>query len=275
LWLALLGIVLCNVPAAHADISVTVIPSLAPNAFGSPSWSEYAASAVYAIEHGLSAYGDPTKPSYYQANSTPYANQALVTTFNSWMGWADPGTVFGAAFANELGNRMHFGLHITATGGQTFSLDQLSFAENSTDPLTAADPSTGLTYSWPAGPWSYSPVRVGLIHNPDSTVTRVESGSASQPVDEFIYVGSGDAFWPGDPSNWACTGCTTAQKQAYIDDVALSLGAYTFTGTYTIQGVSGSGAFQVAAVPEPSAVALMLTAVGLAGLGFRRRMRRG
>ena len=205
------------VPAAHGDITVTVTTSLAPNAYGSPSWSGYVSNAIYALENGLSSYGDPNLPTYYSDNSDLYANQPLVTSFNSWMGYADPGAEFGAAFADELGNRMHFGLLITATHGETFNIDDLSFTSSS------SDPSDGLGFSWGTGPWTYAPERVGLIHNPDGSVTVLDNGEdGSTPVDEFIYVGSGNAYWPlegaADPS---CTGCSTAQMQAAIDAEAL------------------------------------------------------
>lgn len=263
------------VSAAHADIKMTVTPSLAPNVYGSSSWGDYVTNAIYAIENGLSSYGDPTQPTYYQADPNIDAAQGLVTSFNSWMGVADP----GGAFAGEDGNRMHFGLDIVASGGQTFSLAELSYSAVSTDPLTIADPSNGLDDSWGAGTLTeYSSYRVGLIHNADGTVTVVDSGPSSRQVDQLIYVGAGDAFWPGgDLADPACTGCTTAQKQAYIDDVATELGAYTYTGTYELQDnsgrviASGSGAFDVSA-PEPSAIVLLAFMLGVVGLSLRRRV---
>ena len=118
-------------PAAYGDITVKVIPLWAPNAYGSPSWSGYVGNAIYA-QNGLSSYGDPNSPTYYSDDSD--ANQPLVTSFNSWMGYADPGA-FGAAFANELGNRMHFGLLVTTAGENRVELDDLSFTSSSSSPL--------------------------------------------------------------------------------------------------------------------------------------------
>jgi hypothetical protein len=242
-------------------ISVEVIPSLAPNAFGSPSWNGYVSNALYALEHGLAAYGDPSLPTYYSAESNFRNTEPLVTTFNSWMGYADPGSVFGPAFANELGNRMHFGLHVVGNGTR-FSISDLSFSSHSSDPGDL------LGYSWGAAPWSYSPARVGVLINPDGSRTYVTTGD--QQVDELMYVGSGNSLWPlADTADPGCTGCSTSQQQAAIDAMAASPDGYRYTGTYSVLGYSGSGTFQV--TPEPSTYLLLMT--GLAGLAFVRRRR--
>lgn len=257
------------VPAAYCDITVTVTTSLAPNAFGSPSWSGYVSNAIYALENGLPSYGDPNSPTYYSDNSDLYANQPLVTSFNSWMGYADPGAEFGAAFADELGNRMHFGLLVTATDGATVALNDLSFTSSS------SDPSDGLGFSWDASPWTYAPERVGIVLNPNGSIADIyDNGEdGGLPVNEIIYVGSGNAYWPlegaADPS---CTGCTTAQMQAAIDAEASADGGYTYTGTYNIDGASGSATFDVSAVPEPSAIVLLASVLGMVGISLRRRL---
>src|SRR5208282_2334408 len=92
-------------------ISLSVFPALAPNRWGSPSWNAWASNAVTAILNGYSSYGDPSLPEFYQqiTNAVSVTNN-LVTSFPSWMGVADPGTAFGPAFANELGNRLTFGM---------------------------------------------------------------------------------------------------------------------------------------------------------------------
>ena len=55
---AMIGLgILSSSSAAHAAVSITVTPSLAPNAFGSPSWSAYVGNAVSAIENGQTSLG--------------------------------------------------------------------------------------------------------------------------------------------------------------------------------------------------------------------------
>jgi len=54
--------------------------------------------------------------------------------------------------------------------------------------------------------------------------------------------------------------------------VAGALGTYQFTGTYRIDGVSGSGTFDVRAVPEPSAIVLLASVLGMVGFSLRRRL---
>lgn len=131
---ALLLIVLAGC-SAYADILTEVFPSVAPNAFGSPSYSGYVSNAIHAILNGLPAYGNPNDPTYYQQQSTIAPNQMIVTGFPSWLGSANPGTVFGPAYANELGNRPLFGVVINAgPGAPSISISELSFAATSNDP---------------------------------------------------------------------------------------------------------------------------------------------
>ncbi|HUP04307.1 MAG TPA: hypothetical protein VMU19_09980 [Bryobacteraceae bacterium] len=248
--------------AAYADIQVTVLPSLAPNFFGSPSWDGYTANAIYAIENGLTSYGDPNSPTYYsQANHfTP--SQTIVTGFPSWLGQTDPGSVFGAAFANELGNRMHFGFDISASGGETFELDDISFN-------SVSSPNAGLDWGWGAGPWYYSPIRIGIAA--DGTIyDNYQDGSL--PVVQVIYVGSGNSY------DAYCDTCTTADQQAALDAAALAGGDYWYTGTYSVTGssgatYSGSATFYVGEVPEPSSI-LLAGVMLLASAGALRRCSR-
>src|SRR5579871_5690763 len=96
---------------AQDGITITVIPALAPNAYGSPNWSAWVSNATTAIQNGYTSYGDPTSPSFYQQAPAviPVTND-IVTGFPSWEGLADPGTVFGDAYSQELCNRLQFGI---------------------------------------------------------------------------------------------------------------------------------------------------------------------
>jgi hypothetical protein len=48
------------------DISITVIPALAPNVYGSPNWNAWVSNATIAIANGYASYGDPASPGFYQ-----------------------------------------------------------------------------------------------------------------------------------------------------------------------------------------------------------------
>jgi hypothetical protein len=255
-----LALGLCAVTAGYADIQVNVIPSLAPNAYGSPSWPGWTQNAVYAIQNGLTSYGNPNLPTYYNQVKDFTANQTIVTNFPSWMGEADPGSQFGAAFASELGNRMHFGLDIVATNGQTFDLNDVSFNSFSS-------PGAGLDYGWAAGPWTYSPWRIGITAG-GAVYNNGEDGSLA--VTRFIYIGSGNSYEAD------CSPCTAASQQAAIDAAAIAGGGYTYTGTYRVKDssgrvFSGSGAFDVAPVPEPSGIILLVSMLGIFGFVQRKR----
>ncbi len=89
----------------------------------------------------------------------------------------------------------------------------------------------------------------------------ITSGANTQLVDALFGRGSGNSLAA------VCHGCTLADQQGIIDDVAAYPGfPFTFTGTYTVVEDSGSGTFNVANVPEPSTWAMMV--LGFAGMGF-------
>jgi hypothetical protein len=248
--------------SAKAGITLTLAPSLAPNVLESPSWPTYVTNAQNALQNGLSSSGTPNTPTFYQAlanGSTIGANEIVVTDFNSWLGSANPGTVFGSQFANEFGNRLHFGLTAIGSNGTTFSLSQLSFN------LTSSDPGNSLGF---AGSFnssdSYSSTSVGVIFN-GSNETFVTSGPATQLVDALYYVGIGNAYeaLSTDPG---------ATNQDRLNNVTTLIPSETVTTTYTIDGFSGSASVNVSAVPEPSTLLLMsIAAAVVLGLAWRRR----
>jgi len=269
--LALLGFLSLFAVSARAEgIVISVYPSVAPNRYGSPSYGPYVSNAIDALSSGLSAYGDMNYPSYYAQQTLIPISQMVVTGFPSWDGLADPGTVFGSAYANELGNRALFGVVIDAgPGAPSISIGELSFAAVSNDPGGL------LTFSFGQGSYNYSTEYVGVIFgtggDPDTYVT---SGSSDQLVNEIIGRGSGNA------ASAYCTGCTTvAQDQAAINATYGSFsGMSRFTGTYTLTGPggivlsTGSGAFDV--VPEPGTLPVAAAAALALGLALARRRRR-
>jgi len=226
-------------PVLSGGISITVFPALAPNRWGSPNWNAWASNAVTAILNGYSAYGDPSSPTFYRqiTNAVPVTNN-LVTSFASWMGQADPGNVFGPAFAQESGNRLTFGMDIKG-GTNLISIAQLSFT------MTSTDPSNTLNWTYSPIPWSYSglntgsanPVYLGIIYGPNGQNTYVTNGPATQLVNEIITCGSGNAWWPDGTS-----ADSIATQQSNIVACAAQLGAqsFYFTGTYTIDGMAGT-----------------------------------
>jgi hypothetical protein len=220
-------------------ISIAVYPALAPNRWGSPSWNAWASNAVTAILTGCSAYGDPALPAYYQQITTavPVTNN-MVTSFNSWMGVADPGTVFGPHFANESGNRLTFGMDIKG-GTNLISISQLSFI------MASTDPGHTLNWSYSPIPYSYSglntgsanPVYLGIIYGPNGQKTYVTNGPATQLVNEIVTCGSGNAWWPDGTS-----ADSVAVQQSNLVVCAEQAGTQTFffSGTYEIDGMAGS-----------------------------------
>jgi hypothetical protein len=96
-----------TISAHAATLTIQVTPWVAPNIFGSPSFPAARDNAFQALYQGLSSFGTPGTPSYFQAQTTPViSSQVIVTGFSSWMGQVNPGVTVGPAFASELGNRV-------------------------------------------------------------------------------------------------------------------------------------------------------------------------
>lgn len=262
------GIFTATAGYAQSAPTILVTPTLAPNAFGSPSYPAWVNNSIYAQSHGLNTYGTPNSPTQYNAQNVVTASEGIVTGFPSWKGVADPGTVYGPQYANELGNRMLFGIYINGNGTQ-FSIAGLSFSASSSD----ADNALGFGFG--AGSYNYSNDYRGILKGADGILGTaddiyVTSGAATQLVDAFVGRGSGSSFAA------YCDGCTVPQQQAAINDAASYFTTpTTFTGTYTLGNVSGSNAFLITpttgAVPEPATWAMMVLGFGFVGAAVRRR----
>jgi hypothetical protein len=248
--------------AQDRGISISVFPSLAPNVYGSLSYPAWENNAIAGLMTGSSTSGDPTLPSFYQQ----IANGAnipiwIASEFPSWLLQANPGTVFGPAYAGELGNRLYFNLHVVGNG-QLFSISQLSFQATSTDA------GNFLGFNVNAGNYNYNSGYVGLNYGPDGIKGTgddilITSGPNTQLINELFARGSGNA--PGvmnsDP------GVTNQDK---IDNALANIPSnFIFNGTYTLStdggDVNGS-AFVVVGVPEPTTIAL--SGLGGSALAF-------
>ncbi len=250
--------------ADTTNITIEVEASLAPNAFGSPSYAPYVNNAIQGLYLGVSSFGTVGMPDYYQRITGPISvKDNIVTGFSSWHGTA-PGSTFGAPFANELGNRVLFGIDIRGNGS-LISIDQLSFNATSSD-------GNSLGFGFPIGSYNYSLDYRGLQYGTDGIRGTgddiwITSGPSSQQVDEIIGRGSGNA--------WAVYGTDPgATDQDKIDLMAASIidNPMGFTGTYSLGGFQGSDTVTLLpTIPEPSSFAL--AGIGLAGLLMVRRFR--
>ena len=228
--------------AQAQDVTITVIPALAPNAYGSPNWNAWVSNATIAIANGYASYGDPSSPSYYQqAPAVISVTNDIVTGFTSWNGLANPGAVFGANFSQELGNRIQFGIDIKG-GTNLISISQLSFSAHS------SDASNSLDFVFAQGSYNYSASYVGIIYGAGGANTYITSGPATQLVNEIVGRGSGNAWDTYDTSG------NIASQQSNLDLLISQLGSqpFNFTGTYTIAGVSGSNSVTLTPVVADS-----------------------
>lgn len=208
---------------ASASLSLVIRPSLAPNAFSSSYFNAWATASVSALESGT---GDvlTALPDSYRNCKKIKAVDNLVSSFPSWYGVANP----GGSFAGEYGQRLHFGVRILGNGTQ-FRLSNLTFEMHSSDP--------GDTLGWvdgfgPSDVYSFRRKGIdyvdGIKGNGNDIV--YQSGEpATNPVDELIYAGAGNAFWyPSAP------GGTDQEKLNYGINQVQNLGSMLVTMTYTM-----------------------------------------
>jgi hypothetical protein len=254
--------------------SISVTPTLAPNAFGSPSWAGWVNNAVSALETGATTAGTPGTPGYYQAlpnGAVLSVSQNIVSGFSSWQGIA-PG---GGIFSSELGNRVQFGFVLDGQGAKV-DIANLSFVGSSTDP------GNSLGFSFAPGHYTYSSDYVGILFTDPShtSFTTVTSGTGF--VDMIVGRGSGNAWdvYSSDP------GATDQDKiNNRINGVWNAAGQtpFTFTGTYTYSvgaygSATGSGNVvfgSATAVPVPGAALMGAPLLaGIAGVSkFLKRRR--
>lgn len=249
----------CAGAHAQAALVMTVELSSAPNAFGSPSWSTYVSNALYALENGLPAAGGSraTTPSgYEQLGGAFVAGDVMVTSYNSWRGDASP----SGAFAAEYGNRIHGGLHIVGTGGTRFRLNDLTFA------FSSGDSGNALAYTGDFIGYDYSATRYGIDYGLDGVKgggddSVFSTGNGMTYVNELVYVGVGNAFWPDNPGDG-----TAAWINANVPWISVS-----YCITPEGGGAQVCGDDRVALVPEPPVLALVGLGAFAAVAGMRRR----
>jgi hypothetical protein len=244
---------------------MTQTPSIAPNAYMSPSWSSYSFNALVALQAGLTTWGAPGADQYNAVTSgVVLPGDVVVSSFNSWRGVA-PGV-----YAGEYGNRLQFGLYITGNG-DTFRLSNLWFGMTSTP-----DNFFQFTGGWGTGdPYTaYSAYTMGIWWGPDNTKGGGDdviytSGAASQLINELIYVGVGNSidatFEPG------------ATDQAKLNSAMGYVWGMGITNRYCLYSDSEEELVcsdsHVDVVPEPATGLLLLAGFGalVAFCRWRRR----
>lgn len=281
---------------SNADIEFTQVYSIAPDRPLSPSWDSYVANMRDGLSStGFNDAGDPATPAHFSTVSgNAYLQQVVVTDatgpglvhpvsrrFNSWLGQADPGTVYGAAFAGEYGSRIHAPLLVVATDGpiriDSMSYEAFSTAQNGGGaPLfdgswsTFSDRSVGVTDFGTDG----------MLGGGDDVY--VTSGNmADADILAFASAGLGIAFQMSqqlDGTRWPDTLADADIFEAYKSQWGTLLWDYRvdYTVNYTKSASSSSLRLNgdpvlISAIPEPPTAAIAAVCALLLMLWHRGR----
>lgn len=192
-------------------ISISVTPAFAPSGKPaedgsfSPSWPGYVVNATNALRAGAPIVGDrDLDPAAYQAIGRPISPLEMIyTEYNSWRASADPfptWTDLPAAFAQEQGNRIHFGLQLTSDGTSDFALHDLSWSLDSNDDTDYFDQAANFANA------NYSSTRIGVNYGPDGVpgggddIVYDSGQDGSTKIHALTYVGIGDGFLSKEPA---------------------------------------------------------------------------
>ena len=257
----------------QAEISIKIVPSQAPNDYGSPNWSAYAANAVNGLIHDTGTLGDPTTASSYTILDQIVNSVNLITTdFPSWMGSPSAGTVF----AGELGNKLRFGVSIVSSSPtEKFRLSDVRVTLAGTDSQKWLD----LDPTWVPASKQFDFSMVGLVYGSggrgsidDQWIT---SGGADQYVNAAFWVGA----WTGiqvldDGSGTSLAQQITNQAVSYLQDER----DFNLSATYQLFDTNHLSVLQsstkgMTVIPEPSTLMLLGGGLGMMAWGWRRQRR--
>jgi len=243
-------------------ITMTQVPSIAPNVYGSPSWNTYVTNALTALQTGATTQGAAGASQYNAVTGgTVSPGDVVVSGFQSWRGVA-PGP-----YAGELGNRLDFGLKILGNG-EVFRLSWLVNNMNSSDAANLFNNDGGFS--------SYNAYTVGRYYGDDKIRGTGDdviytAGGGNAWVNELLYVGVGNAIV-------ADTGADNAAKlsnaMAYVAGMSVT-NQYCLYDDIGDQLVCSDSQVNVAGevIPEPATGLLLLAGVG-ALVAIRRFKRR-
>ena len=246
---------------------VTVIPTIGPSNVGfTANYLAWEANVINGMRNNTTP-GSGVDLYNPLANGASVAAGSFLTTenagFPSWLGQADPGTVFGPSFANELGGRLYFSVKVVD------STASFSLADINVGPVFFFGTDGSGALSGPLG-GDYAPDVVG-IDGSNNVLESDEPGSTL--VKELYFVGVAGGY-----QVTSAVGTQQQRLDAAAFDIS-SLADRTTSACYQV-GTNPQACASLNipfvprppdpnVIPEPGTWALM--GIGLAGLAMLRR----
>jgi hypothetical protein len=199
-----LTVALTGTASAAKLPTLTVRPVVAPNVFGSPSFSPFLDNAITAFHTGDRSVG--SGPSQYKEIKRITFSDLVCSSFPSWRGTADPADAYGPDYAQELGNRLHLAWRLKAYHGKKVNIaNGVHYEFNAPD-------ATGLTFTFDRTEYSSSNVGITWVGKPGGSNDIIKT-SGTGPVDEIIGLSPGNCEAASAPG-----GASLADQQTALDD---------------------------------------------------------
>jgi hypothetical protein len=273
--------------AFAGSITISVIPNLSPNIADSSgnsnsAYATWATNVLNALQSAQNSAGTANTPGYFTKTSVTNPGSVVATNtpggggFDpSWMGTVNPASPFNT----QAGNLADFAVAIIATGGDTFTLNDLQFTLTDTagilDGFADSNNDLGGTTWFDLQGGGIFPG--GYLALNGSTVVTDDNA----PLTALYFSGVADAFLATCVSGVDCgvpslENMDISAAQSGLGNAFPGGPADILTGTYSVMDINEAtftGSSTLTLSPEPSTWLFLVSSIPAVAMLRRRRNR--